>query len=215
MREEELARLISDAARRSFVETQNAIGRDEIIGYALTSHDTADSCGPVVATRSGLEAFTPYGSAEEFRYSPDNWDCFDNQSAFDRVNQELLRLYETGDYEEDPEWHNRFRQLVFCSSVAALEALVGEGFFGIPDERDALFVMFGISGSLEWERRAPEWASRLNTPSVTKRFLQWHRATFNAGQVWDDKNFFNAKRKPVTRFWQCRGRLALYFPADS
>ena len=65
MSEDELACLIAGAARHSFNGTRSKLGTDQILGYALMSHDTADACGPVVASRKGLDAFD-HGKPEDF-----------------------------------------------------------------------------------------------------------------------------------------------------
>jgi hypothetical protein len=60
MKELELARIISKAASGSFSDVRSVIGDQQIIGYALMSHDTADSCWSVMATRTGSEEFSQY-----------------------------------------------------------------------------------------------------------------------------------------------------------
>jgi hypothetical protein len=177
MKDEELARMISIAAAQSLADVRSVIGDEQIIGYALMSHDTADSCWPVVATRRGSEEFS-YGSRDDFLYSPEDWDHFVNDSRFDAANQEIEKLYDAGDYEKDPDWHGRFRELVFNASVKALEILIEDGFFGPPEERDHLFIILCISDSDESELSAPIWAERLNTPGVFRSFMAWHRNWF-------------------------------------
>lgn len=177
MTEDELAGLIAGAARESFGATQTKLGVDQIAGYALMSHDTADSCGAVVSSKAGLDAFQ-HGDPADFRFAPEEWDEFDRSSAFDEVNKEIGLVYEAGDYEIDPDWHEKFRNLVFGSCARALEILVHEGFFGSPNERDKIFVNLCVTDSETSETVAPSWAQRLNTPLVFESYSTWHKAFF-------------------------------------
>jgi hypothetical protein len=175
MTTEELAILISKAAKASFTQTRERLGKDQLIAYSIYSHDTADSCSPLVASKSGSEKFES-GSESGFLFTPDEWDQQDGYSCFDEVNNELLRLYDLGDYEQDTEWHNKFRELVFEVSVRGLELLIAEGFFGSEAERDKLFIIFSLSDSETSQTHFPDWVERLNTASVNKAYLKY-RAT--------------------------------------
>ena len=173
---EKFAENIALAARSSFTEFRERIGSDEIIGYAILSHDTADSCAPVVATYTGLADFT-YANKDDFRFSPVEWDEFDKGASFDLVNEEIGKLYNAGDYEADPDWHVKFREFVFEANVKALEILIDCGFFGTEHERDKIFVIFSLSDSETFKTHEPEWVKRLNTTKVSNRNIAW-RASY-------------------------------------
>ncbi len=178
MTDSELAPLIADAARRGFDHAHHSLKRDEILGYAIMSHDTADSCGVVVATTGGLNEFRHYGTDDEFLYSAENWNYFISDSYFETVNEELLKLYEAGDYEVDPDWHDKFRKLVFNSCVLGLEVLIHDGYFGPLPQREGILVVLCISDSFEMQKSAPAWFKRLNPPSVFNRYTEWHMRTY-------------------------------------
>ncbi len=172
---EKLSDLIAQAARSSYSALRNKYGKDEIVAYAIFSHDTSDSCGPVIATRTGLEKYD-YGSKNDFIFSVAEWDEFDNGSSFDTVNDELEKLYEAGDYDEDPDWHDKFRELVFEANVKGLEILISEGFFGSEDERNDIFIVFSLSDSETFDTHEPNWVKRLNTISVSNTNHEWRRS---------------------------------------
>lgn len=163
------------------MESQRVLGQGEIIGYSILSHDTADSCGPVVATRRGLAEFK-YGSRDDFLFSPEEWDEFDNGPSFELVNKEIAKLYDSGDYEVDPDWHGKFRELVFEAAVVGLERLVRDGFFGSEDERDRIFILFALSDSETFETHEPGWVKRLNTPAVVQRNDTWRDKRLREGR---------------------------------
>lgn len=172
---DELAKIISDAARVSFSESRQKFGKDQLIGYSIISHDTADSCGPVVATKKGLGGYG-YGPDTDYIFMPVEWDQFDNGPSFDKVNAEIGTLYDAGDYEEDPDWHDKFRELVFEANVRALEILINEGFFGSEDERNNIFIIFCLSDSETFETHVPGWVKRLNTETVSVDFDSWRKS---------------------------------------
>ena len=168
-----LAKLISEAARLSFTETRERLGDDQIIGYCILSHDTADSCFPIIGTKGALDNYE-YGPDEEFIFSPDEWDEFDNGPAFDMVNSEMAKLYNAGDYEVDENWHVKFRELVFEANVRGLEILIKDGFFGSEEDRNSIFIIFCLSDSETFETHVPKWVRRLNTEEVSRKFEFWH-----------------------------------------
>lgn len=181
----ELAQSISKAAIQSFTKSQKKYGRDNIVGYALMSHDDANSCGPVIATKKGYSEYSRVMpddflfSPDDFRYSPEEWDCFDSGPLFDKVNDSIEILYSAGDYEIDPDWHFKFRKLVFNACVSALEILIKDGYFGSPEDRDNLIIIFSVSDSKEFEISEPTWIKRLNTKNVFNGYRTWHKAMFS------------------------------------
>ena len=173
----QLADLISLAARQSFSAARADIGRDEIIGYAILSHDTADSCGPVVATRNGMAKRNDIPAAD-FTFQPVEWDVFPSDSYFEPVNRAIGKLYDAGDDDVD-DWHHHFRALIFDACVGALEQLVHEGFFGPAAQRNALFISFALSDSATTRTHAPGWIRRLNTEQVYEKFMDSHQKWFS------------------------------------
>ena len=172
MKVEELSLKIAQALRFSFDSFRECLGENEIIGYGILSHDTADSCIPVISTRAGLDDFS-LGSPEDFIFSPVDWDNFDRGSSFDLVNRELNKIYEVGDDSIDPIWHTKFREFVFEANVKALEALIDESYFGNDLKRDDIFIVFTLSDSEVFDTHEPEWVKRLNTIEVANRYLKW------------------------------------------
>ncbi|WP_299873038.1 DUF4303 domain-containing protein [uncultured Cocleimonas sp.] len=166
---EELANLISKAAKVAFTEAHERYGEDQLIGYSIISHDTADSCFPVVATKNGCANYE-YGSDSYFLFTQVEWDGSCDNSVFYKVNEEIGKLYDLGDYEQDPDWHNKFREFVFESNVRGLELLIDEGFFGTEEERNKLFIAFSVSDSETSETHLPNWVKRLNTESVNAKY---------------------------------------------
>ena len=165
---------IAEALKTSFNGFRESLGENEIIGYGILSHDTADSCCPVVSTRAGIENFT-LGSSEDFLFSPVEWDKFDRGPSFDLVNREICRIYDEGDYSIDPNWHIEFREFVFEANVKALETLVDQGFFGTDQQRDSIFIVFTLSDSEVFNTHEPEWVIRLNTSKVVSRNFKWRK----------------------------------------
>ena len=172
MKVEELSLKIAQALRFSFDSFRECLGENEIIGYGILSHDTADSCIPVICTRDGLDDFS-LGSPEDFIFSPVDWDNFDRGSSFDLVNRELNKIYEVGDDSIDPIWHTKFREFVFEANVKALEALIDESYFGNDLKRDDIFIVFTLSDSEVFDTHEPGWVKRLNTIEVANRYLKW------------------------------------------
>lgn len=179
MQIEDLATIIAQAAKVSFTETRDKFGKDQIVGYSILSHDTADSCGPVAATIKAQEAYD-YGPDDDFLFDPVEWDLFDNGPSFNQVNEEIAKLYDAGDYEEDPDWHEKFREFVFEANVKALESLVSDGFFGTNDERSNVFVVFSLSDSETSETHVPHWVSRLNSDTINQNYSTWRNSKINA-----------------------------------
>lgn len=169
MTTEELAILISKAAKESFTEIREKFGKDQLIGYSILSHDTADSCVPVMATKDGCKNFAN-GSDRDFFLSPVEWDAFDNNAYFYNINEELEKIYDSGDYEKDPDWHDKFREFVFESNVRGLELLIDEGFFGNEADRNNIFIVFSLSDSETTQTHLPAWIKRLNTKSVNEKY---------------------------------------------
>jgi hypothetical protein len=170
-----LFKLISQSAKVSFTESREKYGKNNIVGYSIVSHDTADSCGPVIATKKGLDSFE-YGSKNDFLFSPVEWDEFDSGPSFNEVNEEILKLYDAGDYEVDPDWHDKFRELVFEANVKGLESLINEGFFGTEEERNSIFIVFSLSDSETFETHEPGWVKRLNTVAVNQSNEKWRNS---------------------------------------
>ena len=168
-----LSKLITKAAKESFISYQVKFGENEIIGYSILSHDTADSCGPVLATKKALEN-SSFDDINDFLFSPTEWDQFDNGASFNQVNNAIGKLYDEGDYEIDPEWHNKFRELVFEANVKALEQLISEGVIDSENNRNDIFVIFCLSDSETFETHEPTWVKRLNTEKVSNSYMHWH-----------------------------------------
>ncbi|MEZ4529018.1 MAG: DUF4303 domain-containing protein [Desulfobacterales bacterium] len=172
-----LSELIKQAAKVSFSKSCEKHGKKNVIGFSILSHDTADSCGPVAATRAGLDNFE-YGTKNDFMFSPVEWDEFDDGPAFDKVNEEIGKLYDAGDYETDPDWHNKFREFIFEANVRGLELLIQEEFFGSDEQRNDIFIVFCLSDSETFKTHEPSWVKRLNTSLVSERYYKW----------WDEQN---------------------------
>lgn len=176
---DKLSKMIAAAASESFSASRAKHRKDEILGYAILSHDTADSCCAAVATQHGLKGFV-HGEDNDFLFSPPEWDEFDNGTAFASVNNELIKAYDEGDYEIDPDWHEKFREDVFEATVQGLEILVRQGFFGMEEERNRLYLAFCLSDSETFTTHLPSWVSKLNTDRVTNKFLAWQQGLTNA-----------------------------------
>jgi hypothetical protein len=170
MKTEELARLMYDAARAAFTKKREQFGTDQILAYAIFTHDSADSCTTVLATKSAYDAYE-IASKEYFLFTPVEWGVGGDYAHFAKANEALETLYNLGDYEQDPEWHNKFRELVFEASVQGLERLVDEGFFGDEAERDQCFITLYLSDSETNQSHLKGWVKRLNTTSVNDRYL--------------------------------------------
>ncbi|MEY4560825.1 MAG: hypothetical protein RLZZ618_102 [Pseudomonadota bacterium] len=180
--ESELTTLIATAARASFSDVRAAIGADNIVGYAILSHDSADSCCPVVLTRHWLAERTEV-SPDDVRFDPVEWDVFQRDTHFDNAQAALEALYKAGEASEDDsdeDWHAAFRELVFSSCVGALDTLVQTTFFGPEQPRDRLFITFSLSDSATSRTHSPGWVQRLNTLTVRNAFLAWHRRGYPA-----------------------------------
>jgi hypothetical protein len=175
MTEAELTNLISLAASQSFSAGRGEVGSDEIIGYSILSHDTADSCCAVIATKKGQKKRTDIAAAD-FIYLPVEWDVYiPPNDHFELVNTEIQRLYEAGDYEIDESWHEKFRELIFNACVGGLEKLILENFFGREAQRNELFITFSLSDSATSKSHLPDWVKRLNTQIVFEKYMGWHQ----------------------------------------
>jgi len=142
-----------DATKLAFDAARRALGDVEIIGYAILTHDTANSCQPVFATDRGAESFRA-GTRQEFLFSPDNWDYFAHGSLFGEFNEQIELIYDAGDYEVDEDWHDKFRIDVFESCMFALESLVSDGYFDQLECPARPFVTLGVSEFSVWHETA-------------------------------------------------------------
>ena len=172
MKTEALAVLMSDAARAAFTEKREQIGSDEILAYAIFTHDDADSCTTVLATKSAYDAYE-IASKEYFLFTPVEWGEGGDYTHFAKVNEALETLYNLGDYEQDPDWHDKFRELVFEAGVQGLKRLVDEGFFGDEAQRDHCFITLYLSDSDTDQTHLEDWVKRLNTTSVNDRYVSF------------------------------------------
>ena len=179
MADQVLVKLAYEAAKQAFDAARRALGDDEIVGYAILTHDTADSCQPIFATDRGVESFR-FGSKQDFLFVPDNWDYDAHSQSFSALNKELQQRYDAGDYEVDVDWHAKFSRSVFDSCVDSLETLVREGYFEKLDCPNRPFVTLAVSDSDEMRTAAPGWVKRLNPKSVLDDFTHWHANTYSA-----------------------------------
>ena len=143
MKVEELSLKIAQALRFSFDSFRECLGENEIIGYGILSHDTADSCIPVICTRDGLDDFS-LGSPEDFIFSPVDWDNFDCGSSFDLVNRELNKIYEVGGDSIDPIW---------LTYKLRLSAALGLQFSDCARSCRVIFDLLNYQWSRDWESR--------------------------------------------------------------
>ena len=163
MKTEELSSQIYRVAKKAFLSHQPA----SAVGYSIQSHDTADSISLVLLEENSLS-----DDLEASLFNIEEWSTFLESPELDALNSVIVSIYnEMDDYENSPDWHHEFRELVFSSSLKALkelrEDLKEEG------KNSSPYLMFWVAGSKLSEKEGKNWCAELNGEEFGARFAAW------------------------------------------
>lgn len=160
-----LKKRIEFAVRKCFAENLERYGKS-LCAFALISDDGAMTVVPCTNTVEHLKKMqhenVEYKDAYEF--SPVEWFTDNGANVeFDDICEIVAKEVLKGDLD-----FVGFKKELFESCVQVLEKLRNEQFF--PED---LFVLFSISDTFESVENQIQWAKRLNSGEVVRRFEEW------------------------------------------
>lgn len=164
MNTDELSKSIRKIAEHVFSKVEHK----SVAGYSIQSHDTADSVFFAVLKKGSIEA-----DFESRLFNVEEWDEYLESPEVDTLNSLIASIYDKmDDYENDPGWHKRFRELKFGSSLTALNQMKEEGFWSNKAE-EIPFVMFWVCGAEISEKEGVKWCEQLNGKDLGVKYASW------------------------------------------
>ncbi|MHC1686080.1 MAG: DUF4303 domain-containing protein [Clostridiaceae bacterium] len=115
-------------------------GQDTVYGYSLYTDDDICSIGPVANRVSDITVSNNDEMYIYYKYSPDEWELWDDFELFDNANKIIKELYNRDDIE-----FIQYKESILDVTLEAIQELDDSGLFGI--KNDARYLVIWISDS--------------------------------------------------------------------